>query len=139
MARKRGLVAAAILAACGIAAVSGTAAGTGAAGKPAAAAFRLADGSAGCNMLSSGTIACRAEGTRSALVLAADGGSRVDDTPVSWNGATRVLLDGESWWNGAFTCRAAETLVCSTGNGGQITVGRDGVGALAPAVTYELP
>ena len=134
------LVAAAALALTGLAAVGG-AAGTAATGPPAPAAFRLADGSAGCAFSESGAIACRAQGGERALVLERDGDSRAADVPVAWTEETRVLLPGESWWHGEVACRARGGIVCATANGGTISVGTAGVGALAPAVeaTFDQP
>ncbi len=105
---------------------------------PATASFRLADGSAGCNFLRSGAIACRAEGAPRALVLEANGDTRTEGISVTWNDATRVLLEGESWWNGDVSCRVRGAIVCATANGGQIAVAADGVGALAPPVQATL-
>ena len=120
----------------GAAAVSGTAGTAAPGGKPAAAAFRLADGSVGCNFFASGTIACRSADSRTALVLEPDGESRAADVDVRWTKRTRVLLAGESWWNGAFSCRVDHGVVCGTDGGGQIVVGRNRVGALAPPATF---
>jgi hypothetical protein len=123
-------------AAFGLLAVTGLA-GTGAsAGDPAPAAFRLADGSAGCNFLDSGEIACRATGSPSALVLSADGSVRDSDAAVSWDETTPVLQAAESWWHGDFSCGVAEgRLGCATGSGGVIEVGPDGeAGAIPPAL-----
>jgi hypothetical protein len=124
-------------AAFGLLAVTGVA-GTGAsAGDPSPAAFRLADGSAGCNFLDSGEIACRATASPSALVLEPDGDVRADDDhAVTWDESTPVLQASESWWHGDFSCGAADgRLGCATASGGVIEVGPDGEGgALPPAV-----
>jgi hypothetical protein len=124
-------------AAFGLLAVTGLA-GTGAsAGDPGPAAFRLADGSAGCNFLDSGEIACRATESPSALVLEPDGDVRSDeDVAVTWDETTPVLQAAESWWHGDFACSAADgRLGCATESGGVIEVGPDGEGgALPPAI-----
>jgi hypothetical protein len=123
-------------AAFGLLAVTGLA-GTGSSGgDPAPAAFRLADGSAGCNFLDSGEIACRASESPSALVLERDGDVRETDTVVAWDDSTPVLQAAESWWHGDFSCSVAEgRLGCATASGGVIEVGPDGeAGALPPAV-----
>ena len=139
MRRLAALVGTALLAG-GLLAVAGTA-GTGAlGGTPAPAAFRLADGSVGCNYLESGSIACRAATEDSALVLEPDGDSRVADVQIFWDDSTPVLKPSASWWNGAFSCRVDENrAVCATGGGGTITVGGDAYGALAPPAFYEQP
>ena len=119
----------------GLLAVTGVA-GTAGKGEPAPAAFRLADGSAGCNFLASGVIACRAMGAPSAVVLEPDGDVRPDDVTVTWNDATTVLQPAESWWHGGFSCSAADGRIsCATASGGVIEVGPDGeAGALPPAI-----
>ena len=120
----------------GLLAVTGVA-GTGtSAGDPAPAAFRLADGSAGCNFLDSGEIACRATESPTALVLEPNGDVRADDVAVTWDERTPVLQASESWWHSDFSCSAAEgRLGCATASGGVIEVGPDGeAGALPPAV-----
>jgi hypothetical protein len=119
----------------GLLAVTGLA-GTGASGgDPAPAAFRLADGSAGCNFLDSGEIACRAAESPSALVLAPDGEVRAEDVAVSWNDETPVLQSAESWWHGDVSCGVVEgRLACATASGGAIEVGPDGeAGTIPPA------
>jgi len=115
----------------GVVAVAGIAGPAGGGGTPAAASFRLADGSAGCVYRSSGEIACRAVGVEAAAVLAADGSSRIDsEAPVAWDDSTPVLLAAESWWHGAFTCRvAAARIVCSAGDG-SIEAGGGGIGGV---------
>lgn len=106
----------------GLLAVSGTA-HTRDGGVPAAAAFRLPDGSAGC-AYSDGRIACRTNGMRRASVLAADGSTSVAGVPVSWSTETTVLRPTESWWHGGFVCRVSERrLVCTTLDGGTLAVG----------------
>jgi hypothetical protein len=99
-----------------VAAIAGTGAGGG---MPAEAAFRLEDGSAGCNYRASGEIACRAAGAAAAVVLAPDGQSRLDpDTVVDWDEQTTVLLASESWWNGDVSCRVrAAGIACAAGDG----------------------
>jgi hypothetical protein len=76
---RRVAVAAAIaLAIGGVLAVAGVA-GTGTPdGTPAAAAFRLADGSAACNYVD-GAVTCRADGVDTAVALEADGSSHAAD------------------------------------------------------------
>jgi len=115
----------------GLVAVAGVAGTSDPGGEPAAAAFRLSDGSAGCNFRSSGEIACRAEGEAAAAVLAPDGSSRASvDEVVSWDDATPVLLASESWWNGTVRCSVvADTIHCSAGDGG-IAAGAGGVGGI---------
>ena len=106
------------LAAGGLLAVAGIA-GTGRAdGNPAAAAFRLADGSAACNYADD-TLSCRADGEPSAAVLEPDGSSHAGDaSTVGWDDSTPVLLPGESWWHGDLSCRvAASGITCSSGAG----------------------
>jgi hypothetical protein len=135
--RLRVVTAAAALAIFGLLAMTGVA-GTGAAGgDPAPAAFRLGDGSAGCNFLGSGELACRAAGSPTALVLEADSGVRSADVAVHWNDTTPVLGAGESWWHAGVSCRVNEgRLACSTADGGVIEVGSDGEAGLVPPVTY---
>lgn len=114
------LAAAALTALFGLAAVAAIA-GTGdPGGTPATAAFRLGDGSAGCNFRESGEIACRAAGSEAAVVLEPSGDSRVEmDGAVGWDEQTPVLLAAESWWNGAVSCRVApsQRIVCTAGDG----------------------
>ena len=119
-------------------AVTGVA-GTGSSGDPAPAAFRLDDGSAGCNFLGSGEIACRAIGSPDALVLEPDGDVRIDDLDVVWDDATPVLGSAESWWHGGFSCSAADgRLACSTASGGVVEVGPEGeAGAAPPAIMTQ--
>jgi hypothetical protein len=121
----------------GLLAVTGVA-GTGSAGgDPVPAAFRLDDGSAGCNFLDSGEIACRATGSPSALVLEPDGAVRAADVAVRWDDSTPVLNASESWWHGGFACRVdGGRLGCSSADGGVIEVGADGEGALVPPVSH---
>lgn len=123
----------------GLLAVTGLA-GTGSAGgDPAPAAFRLADGSAGCNFLDSGEIACRAAESADAIVLARDGDVRLEDVAVSWNDETPVLQAAESWWHGGYSCDVVEgRLACATASGGAIEVGPDGeAGAIPPALAIS--
>jgi hypothetical protein len=134
------VTAVAALAIFGLLAMTGVA-GTGAAGgDPAPAAFRLGDGSAGCNFLASGELACRAAGSPTALVLEGDSGVRSADIAVHWNDSTPVLGAAESWWHAGVNCRVnAGRLACSTAEGGAIEVGSDGEAALVPPVTYTTP
>jgi hypothetical protein len=103
----------------GLAAVAGIAATSDGGGAPAAAAFRLEDGSAGCNYRESGEIACRAAGTAVAAVLSPDGKAGLESSSaVAWDDSTPVLLASESWWNGAVSCRVSGAdVVCSNGAG----------------------
>ena len=135
---RRTATAVAATAAFGLLAVTGVA-GTRGSGDPAPSAFRLADGSAGCNFLGSGEIACRATGSPSPLVLEPDGDVRADDVAVRWDDSTPVLRAAESWWHGGFSCGAAHgRLACSTLSGGRIEVGPDGeAGALPPAIAVQ--
>lgn len=124
-ARRIAGVTAIAIALVGVLAVSGLA-GTGHSGVPAAAAFRLGDGSTACNY-ADGSIACRATGAEAATVLDPDGGSRAGDQFVAWDDTTPVLLPGESWWNGAVSCRAlSESEVVCSAAGGVIRVGPEG-------------
>ena len=104
----------------GTLAVAGTA-GPGNAGVPAAASFRLADGSAGC-AFDDGVLACRSETMDAAAVLKANGSRSVQDVPVAWDRSTPVLRSSESWWHGEFTCRIDGDLLCSTFDGATISV-----------------
>lgn len=127
--RRFGIAAALPVALGGVLAVAGLAAGTGPSGEPAPAGFRLFDSSAGCAYGSDGTIACRAAGAPSAIVLEPDGDSRFDDREVGWDETTPVLLPGESWWNGDVSCRAGEVEIeCAAGTG-TIRIGSEGAGA----------
>jgi hypothetical protein len=130
--------AAAATAIFGVLAVTGVA-GTGSAGgDPVPASFRLGDGSAGCNFLASGEIACRAAGSPSALMLEPDGDVRATDVAVRWDDSTPVLNAAESWWHGGFTCRVVDgaRLGCSSADGGVVEVGADGEAALVPPVSH---
>jgi hypothetical protein len=110
-----------VAALAGLVAVSGTAQPRDG-GVPAEAAFRLADGSAGCVYVD-GRMACRTERMSEAVVLAPDGAISVGSLPVSWTSETTVLRPTESWWHGDFTCRVAERrLVCGTLSGGTLAV-----------------
>ncbi len=120
-----GLLAAAAL---GTLAVSG-AARTPGDGKPAPAAFRLSDGSAGC-AFDGARLACATASLPTGIVLEADGGSRPAARAVVWDETTPVLQRAESWWHGAFSCRVEGRLVCERGSG-SISVGADGVGGAA--------
>jgi hypothetical protein len=117
------IVAALSLATGGTLAVAGVA-GTGTPdGTPAAAAFRLADGSAACNYAAGG-VTCRADGVDAAVALEADGSSHAADaSSVAWDHATPVLLPGESWWNGDVACLAGETSVTCTVADGSLRIG----------------
>ena len=136
----RAVTVAAAMTIFGLLAMTGVA-GTGAAGgDPAPAAFRLGDGSAGCNFLASGELACRAAGSPTALVLEGDSGVRSANVAVNWNDSTPVLGASESWWHAGVNCRVhAGRLACSTADGGLIEVGSDGEAALVPPVTYTTP
>jgi hypothetical protein len=126
--RRIGAAAVLALAVGGVLAVSGIA-GTGESGQPAPAGFRLVDGSAGCAYGPDGTVACRAAGAPSAVVLEPDGDSRSDDREVGWDATTPVLLPGESWWNGDVSCRAGEgEIECAAGTG-TIRIGSEGAAA----------
>ncbi len=97
---------------------------------PAEAAFRLADGSAGCRLLDSGELACRARGLDTGTVLAPDGDSRPEAVEVWWDHSTPVLLPAESWWHSGFTCRAPDGSVVCTSGDGAISAGDGGVGGV---------
>ena len=121
----------------GLLAVAATARGTGA-GTPAPAAFKLADGSAGC-AFDGNRLACRAEGATSAVVLAADGRSEAADVDVRWDSSTSVLHRAERWFHGAFACGVddGDTIRCSASHG-SLSVARAGVGA-ASSAAYTAP
>jgi hypothetical protein len=94
-------------------------------GKLAPAAFRLADGSAGCAF--DGTrLACASSAGRG-VVLDSDGSSHPAPGAVTWDETTPVLRRTASWWHGGFSCRVEVDLVCERGNG-SISVSADGVG-----------
>jgi hypothetical protein len=117
----------------GLLAVSGTARTTGVGGTPAPAAFRLADGSAGC-AFDGERLACRSAASPTAVVLEADGSSQPTDTAVAWDEDTPVLWQTESWWHGGFSCRVVDAvLVCASGRG-SISVAPDGVGGASSTV-----
>ena len=131
---RRVAVAAAIaLAIGGVLAVAGVA-GTGTPdGTPAAAAFRLADGSAACNYVD-GAVTCRADGVDTAVALEADGSSHAADaSSVAWDASTPVLLAGESWWNGDVSCLAGEAEVTCAVTSGSLRIGARGAGAASSA------
>jgi hypothetical protein len=110
----------------GTAAVSGAAGTSGnGGGKPAPAAFRLSDGSAGCAFDGS-RIACATSGGRG-VVLESDGSSHPAPSAVTWDETTPVLRRTASWWHGGFSCHVEGDLVCERGNG-SISVGADGIG-----------
>jgi hypothetical protein len=109
----------------GLLAVSG-AAMTSSAGEPAPAAFRLADGSAGC-VFDGSQLACSSR-TGATVVLDEDGSSRPADESVDWDASTPVLRRAESWWHGGFGCRVDDDdIVCERDNG-SIDVSAGGVG-----------
>jgi hypothetical protein len=128
------VVLAAAAVAAGLVGVTSFANTGGAAGEPAAAGFRLADGSIGCRV-ADGELACRSAGADAAAVLGADGASRVDDVAVAWDDSTPVLLAAESWWEGPFRCRDTGTrdtgaaVTCTAGDGA-ITVSTTGFGGV---------
>jgi hypothetical protein len=117
----------------GVLAVSGGARSTQA-GSPAAASFRLADGSVGC-AFDGERIACRARGVESAIVLSADGSSEADDVAVDWDGRTPVLGAAESWWHGGFSCRVDEDAVVCDREAGSITVAPAFAGGASSAIS----
>jgi hypothetical protein len=121
------------LAAGGVLAVSGLA-GTGdAGGMPAAAAFRLADGSVACDY-AHGRVACSAAGQDEAIVLEPDGSSHAGAvSEVGWDESTPVLLPGESWWNGDLSCLAAEAEVTCTAGDAELHVTATGAGGASSA------
>ena len=125
-ARRVAVTGALVLALGGILAVSGLAGTSHSGGAPAAAAFRLADGSVACNY-ADGTVACRADRVDAVVVLEADGSSHEDeDRAVAWDDSTPVLLPGESWWHGEVSCRAdAREITCMSGSG-ELHVGAEG-------------
>jgi hypothetical protein len=117
-------------AATGLAAVTGVA-GTGAAGgEPAPASFRLENGSVGCRLLSAEELACRADGAETAVVLDASGGSSASDVDVDWDETTPVLLQAQSWWNGAFACGVEDDAVTCTAGDGAATASAGGLGGV---------
>lgn len=116
--RTRRLAAAALgaLAAAGVASLVASAGA--AAPRRADATFRLADGSVACAWVDSGAVACRTAGAAEALVLRADGTSRVARVAVTWSAKTPVLLASESWWLGRIRCTAkAGSIRCSAADG----------------------
>jgi hypothetical protein len=136
---RRGLLALALVAVVGgLLAVSG-AARTSRDGTPAEAAFRLADGSAGC-AYADGRVACRTATMAAAAVLEGDGSTLLDGVPVAWDEQTTVLRSTESWWHGDFSCRLAEgNLVCTSLSGGMIAVGKGRLSGSPPASFATLP
>jgi hypothetical protein len=106
------------LAAGGTLAVAGLAGTAGGDGDPAAAAFRVADGSAACNY-ADGKLSCRADGMPAAVVLEPDGRAHAGDpSTVGWDDSTPVLLRSESWWHGGFSCRlSAAAIACRSAAG----------------------
>jgi hypothetical protein len=117
-------------AATGLVAMSGFAGTGGAGGEPAPAGFRLADGSAGCRLLSADELACRAAGADTGVVLHASGASSPERVDAALDPAAPVLLPAQSWWNGPFSCRTrAGEVVCSAG-GGAIAVAPGGLGGV---------
>ena len=115
----------------GVLAVSGAARTPGSSGKPAPAAFRLSDGSAGC-AFDGVRLACAAASVPAGVVLEPDGSSRPASHAVTWDETTPVLQRTESWWHGGFSCRVEDRLVCERGNG-SISVGAGGVGGASSA------
>ncbi|HSL65669.1 MAG TPA: hypothetical protein VK874_13520 [Gaiellaceae bacterium] len=128
------VVSAASAVAAGLAGVTSFANTGGAAGEPAAAGFRLADGSVACRV-AAGELACRSADADAAAVLESDGASRVDDVAVEWDDSTPVLLAAESWWAGPFGCRDTGTrdtgaaVTCTAGDGA-ITVSATALGGV---------
>ena len=120
----------AVAVATGLAAVSGVAGTSRAGGESAPAAFRLEDGSAGCRLLDGDTVACRAAGSDTTAVLAADGSSHPGDVDVDWDDGTPVLLAAESWWDGPFSCRVRAVVVTRAAASGAITVERGALGGV---------
>ena len=120
-------MAAAAIAIAGVAAISGEAR-TADAGTPAPASFRLADDSAACSLLASGSLACTATGKT--VVLDADGKSRVSTDAVTWSDDTPVLGSSASWWHGAYSCRVADGAVACRTSDGAISVGKRRVGGV---------
>ena len=87
---------------------------------PAAASFRLADGSAACAH-ERGALLCSARGLTASVVLERDGDTRATRRAVAWDAGTPVLRRTESWWYDGFTCKAqAVGLRCATVSGGAI-------------------
>jgi hypothetical protein len=121
----------------GLLAVSGTA-GPVSAGTPATAAFRLADGSAGCAFEGS-RLACSArEGT--AVVMDAGGRTEAERVDVEWTSQTTVLRSSERWLHGSFSCRvASREIVCTTLSGGLLVAGTTRIAGAAPAATFNAP
>ena len=101
-------------------------------GTPAPAAFRLADGSAGCAFDGS-RLACATAGGKG-VVLEADGSSHPAPRAVTWDETTPVLRRTASWWHGGFACHVEGDLVCERENG-SISVGAGGVGGAASSFT----
>ena len=110
-----------------------------AAGPPAARdAFRLADGSAWCRYVAARQlVACRSRDAGPALALARAGEPRtVARTTVKWDARARVLRSGSAWSRNGIRCRAAATSVtCTNPAGAAITLGREGIAALATPLT----
>jgi hypothetical protein len=121
---------AAVVVATGLVAASEAARNGSPDGDPAPAAFRLEDGSVGCRLVHHDTLACRAVGSDVAAVLAADGSSHTRAVDVDRDAGTPVLLDAESWWHGAFSCRVHGDAVTCTAGGGAIRVERGGLGGV---------
>jgi hypothetical protein len=117
-------------AAVGVLAVAGVAGTSTPGGKPAGAAFRLADGSVACDY-DGGRIACSSVGRDAAVVLEPDGSSHDGAvSEVGWDESTPVLLPGESWWNGDVSCVAAEGEVTCSAADGVIHVSATGAGGV---------
>jgi hypothetical protein len=135
----RGLIATAAVAVLGgLLAVSGSA-GPVSAGAPSTAAFRLADGSAGC-AFDGALLTCRAARDRTAVVMDAEGRTQAEDVDFEWNATTTVLRSSERWLHGMFSCRVAHReIVCSTLSGGLLVAGARRIAGSAPPVTFTAP
>jgi hypothetical protein len=111
----------AVLALGGLLAVGATARST-TSGVPAPAAFRLADGSAGC-AFDGRKLTCSGATSSPSVVLDDGGRTRAARGRVDWNASTPVLRWTEGWFNGVFSCRVADrTIVCTTTDGGLLAV-----------------
>lgn len=135
----RGLLATAVVAVLGgLLAVAGTA-GPVSTGVPSTAAFRLADGSAGCAFDGS-ALSCRAARDRTAVVMDAEGRTQAEHVDFEWNATTTVLRSAERWLHGTFSCRVVRReIVCSTLSGGLLVAGTRGLAGSAPPVTFTAP
>ena len=112
---------------------------TAAAGRPAAPdGFRLADGSAWCRYVAERRlVACRTRDAGPALALGRAGEPRtIARTAVKWDVRARILRSGSAWSRHGIRCRAAAASVtCTNPAGAAITLGRDGIAALATPLT----